>query len=241
MQDFRAAGGRVAVLVPAAGRGTRLGGMRKQFRLLGNRPLLEQTLWAFEHHPAVDGLVVAVPAERVVGIAETLRQSGLKKLWHVVAGGATRQDSVAAALRSLPDDVAIVLVHDAVRPFILPEQITAVLEAVRQVGAAALAIPETDTVRRSDDGYLAETVPRQQLYRMQTPQGFRRDWLEAAYAEASEPPATDDVELVRRLGYPVARVAGSVFNFKITTAEDWELATMLWPQWEARRRSCCTL
>ncbi len=236
IQEVKGVGSQVAVLVPAAGRGTRLGGVRKQFRLLGNRPLLEQTLWAFEQHPAIDGLVVAVPADRVECVAEALRQSGLKKLWRVVAGGATRQDSVAAALRSLPAEVGVVLVHDAVRPFILPEQITAVLEAVHQVGAAALAIPETDTVRRSDDGYLAETVPRHQLYRMQTPQGFRRDWLEAAYAQAADPPATDDVELVRRLGYPVARVAGSVFNFKITTTEDWELASMLWPQWEARRR-----
>ncbi|ACY47989.1 2-C-methyl-D-erythritol 4-phosphate cytidylyltransferase [Rhodothermus marinus] len=232
--------GRVAVLVPAAGRGSRLGGPRKQFRRLGGRPLLEQTLRAFALHPEVDGLIVAVPADRVKQVATSLQAAGIPKVWQVVAGGRTRQESVQAALAALPPDVALVLVHDAVRPFILPEQISAVIEATRRVGAAALAIPEADTVRRVRDGLLGETVPRAGLYRMQTPQGFRRDWLEAAHQQPGEAAATDDVELVQRLGYPVACVPGSSFNFKITTAEDWELAQMLWPQWETRLRQKLT-
>ncbi|SHK92992.1 2-C-methyl-D-erythritol 4-phosphate cytidylyltransferase [Rhodothermus profundi] len=224
---------RVAVLVPAAGQGSRLGGPRKQFRRLGGRPLLEQTLRAFAFHPEVDSLVVAVPADCVARISDSLQAAGLPKRWQVVAGGRTRQASVQAALAVLPPEIDLVLVHDAVRPFILPEQISAVIEATRRVGAAALAIPETDTVRRVHDHLLGETVPRRGLYRMQTPQGFRRDWLEAAHRQQEEA-ATDDVELVQRLGYPVACVPGSSFNFKITTAEDWELAQVLWPHWEAR-------
>ncbi len=228
------AAGRVAVLVPAAGRGSRLGGLRKQFRQLGGRPLLEQTLRVFAGHPEVDALIVAVPADQVEAVAASLQKAGLPGRWQVVAGGRTRQASVRAALAALPAEVELVLVHDAVRPFILPEQISAVIAATRRVGAATLAIPETDTVRRVRDGLLGETVPRTDLYRMQTPQGFRRNWLEAAHQHSDELNATDDVELVQRLGYPVACVPGSSFNFKITTAEDWELALILWPHWEAR-------
>ncbi|MDQ7039748.1 MAG: 2-C-methyl-D-erythritol 4-phosphate cytidylyltransferase [Rhodothermus sp.] len=227
---------RVAVLVPAAGRGVRMGGTRKQFRRLGGRPLLEQTLWTFAAHPEVDELIVAVPADCVEQVTTALQKAGLPEPWQVVAGGRTRQESVRAALDALAAEVDIVLVHDAVRPFILPEQISAVLEATRRVGAAALAIPETDTVRRVHDSLLGETVPRAGLYRMQTPQGFRRDWLEAAHRQYGHETATDDVELVQRLGYPVVCVPGSSFNLKITTAEDWELALWIWPHWEARLR-----
>lgn len=228
--------GQVVVLVPAAGRGTRLGGPRKQFRRLGGRLLLEQTLRVFAYHPEVDGLIVAVPVDHVAQIADALQEAGLPKLWRVVAGRDTRQASVRATLEALPPYVDLVLVHDAVRPFIQPTQISAIIEATRRVGAAALAIPETDTVRRVHNGLLGETVSREGLYRMQTPQGFRRDWLEAAYQQAGEGDAPDDVELVRRLGYPVAWIPGSSFNFKITTREDWEMALMLWPHWEAHFR-----
>ena len=226
----------VAVLVPAAGQGTRLGGgTRKQFRTLGGAVLLVQTLRAFERHPSVDALVVAVPAERVEETTSALRAEGLAKLAAVVAGGATRQASVEAALQAAPPDAGLLLVHDAVRPFVPARCITAVIEAARAKGAAALALSVVDTVRRGADGVFGETVPRAGLYRMQTPQGFRRDWLEAAHASAAassgSPAATDDVALVQRLGRPVQIVEGDPRNLKITTSADWALAQQRWGSW----------
>lgn len=222
--------GRVAVLVPAAGQGTRMGGERKQLRLLGGKPLVVQTLLVFDRHPSMDLLVVAAPAAELEALRARLGTAGLHKLHAVVAGGATRQESVAAALAAVPGDVDVVLVHDAVRPFVDPGDVTAVLAAVREHGAAALAIPVTDTLRRGRGDVFAGTVPRSGLFRMQTPQGCRRDWFDAAHAEAQRTgyQATDDVDLVQQLGHPVRIVPGSTRNIKITTPDDWELAGLLW-------------
>jgi 2-C-methyl-D-erythritol 4-phosphate cytidylyltransferase len=231
------AAGTVAVLIPAAGQGTRLGGHRKQFRRLGGEPLLVQTLRVFERHAEIDYLLVAAPAEATNALEAELRRVGLSKLMTVVAGGTTRQASVRAALAATPSDVDVVLVHDAVRPFVKAEHLSAVIRAVRTAGAAALALPVVDTVRYGVDDGFGETVPRTGLFRMQTPQGFRRDWFEEAHARACEHSveATDDVELVQRIGRPVRIIEGSPRNIKITTPEDWELAQLLWPHWEARR------
>ena len=227
--------GTVAVLIPAAGQGTRLGGHRKQFRRLGGEPLLVQTLRVFERHGEVDYLLVAAPVEATDALEAEFRRVGLSKLTAVVAGGDTRQASVGAALKAVPSDVEVVLVHDAVRPFVAAAHLSAVIQAVREFGAAALALPVVDTVRYGLDAHFGDTVPRAGLYRMQTPQGCRRDWFEEAHAQACRRPfqATDDVELVQRLGRPVQIVEGSPRNIKITTPEDWELAQLLWPHWEA--------
>ena len=225
----------VAVLIPAAGQGKRMGGRRKQFRQLGGKPLLVQTALVFERHPAVDHILVAAPAEAVRPLAAELDAWGVQKLAGVMPGGKTRQASVAAALRAVPDEVGVVLVHDAVRPFVRRAEITRVIARVRAEGAAALAIPVADTLRRGADHVFGETVPREGLYRMQTPQGFRRDWFEAAhtFARRRRIRATDDVDLVQRLGHPVAIVSGSEQNLKITTARDWTWAQSFWPHWEA--------
>ena len=229
--------GTVAVLIPAAGQGTRLGGNRKQFRRLGGEPLLVQTLRVFERHSEIDYLIVAAPAEATQALEVELRRVGLSKLIAVVPGGATRQASVHAALAAVPADVGVVLVHDAVRPFVEAGHLSAVIQAVRTAGAAALALPVVDTMRYGVAACFGETVPRTGLFRVQTPQGFRRDWIEAAYAQAHRQPvqATDDVELVQRLGRPVQIIEGSPRNIKITTPEDWALAQLLWPHWEAER------
>ncbi|MGI9174399.1 MAG: 2-C-methyl-D-erythritol 4-phosphate cytidylyltransferase [Rhodothermales bacterium] len=222
----------VAVLFPAAGAGRRMGGPPKQFRLLGGKPLLVQTLLAFERHPDVHALVVAAPASEVEELREGLRAEGLTKLTDVVAGGATRQESVGAALAAAPATADVVLVHDAVRPFIGEKALTAVIRAVREQGAAAVAVPVADTLRQGADGTFGATVPRQGLYRMQTPQGFRRDWLQAAHEKARRDgySATDEVDLVQRLGHAVQIVPGSARNFKITKPGDWELAQALWQE-----------
>lgn len=224
----------VAVLVPAAGEGRRLGGPRKQFRTLGDRPLLVQVLRVFEQHPAVGHLVVAVPETYVQEVTDRLQAAGLSTLSVVVSGGESRQASVRNTLRAAPAPVEIVLVHDAVRPFVQARQVTQVIKATRAYGAASLAMPVADTLREASGEVFGETVPRKELYRMQTPQGFRRAWLEEAHraaARADEAPATDDVGLVQRVNRSVYLVRGDRRNFKITTDGDWELAQQLWTGW----------
>lgn len=223
----------IAVLLPAAGAGRRLGGTPKQFRMLGAHPVLVQVLLLFEHHPSVGHAVVAAPTDRVTPVTDRLQAEGLSVLTAVVEGGDSRQASVRHALRAVPDPVDTILVHDAARPFVSAAQVRAVLGRVQSDGAASLAIPVADTLRRGTDEELGETVPRDDLYRMQTPQGFRRAWLEAAHRRAATEgeEATDDVALVQNIGHDVVPVPGSRRNFKITTPEDWALAQQLWPAW----------
>jgi len=234
MVEKASKGNEVAVLIPAAGEGTRLGGRRKQFRMLGGKPMLVQTLDVFERHPEVDHIIVATPAEAVRPLRQELKRIGITKLMTVVSGGLTRQDSVAAALAETPDTVEVVLVHDAVRPFVRLSQVSAVISAARKEGAGALAVPVTDTIRKGDENLFGVTVPREKLYRMQTPQGFRRNWFQDAHeaADKNNYYATDDVDLVQHKGYPVQIVEGGELNVKITTPEDWERATQFWPMWE---------
>ena len=229
----------VAVLIPAAGRGARMGGRTKQFRLLGGTPILLRTLGVFENHPMIDSVVVAVRPEDVEGMADTLRNHGIRKTLDVVPGGKSRQESVAAAFAVLSEAVDIVLVHDAVRPFLPHDRVSAIIEAVREHGAAALAVPLTDTLRRGDGEIFGPTVDRSRLYRMQTPQGFRRDWFEEAHrtARVEGYSETDDVALVQRMGHTVRIVEGTSTNIKITTPSDWVLAQALWDSIRAEMAS----
>ncbi len=227
----------VAVLIPASGKGSRLGGRRKQFRRLGGEPLIVRTMRAFQEHDAIDCIVVAAPADARSALEVELRRCGISKLVAVVCGGASRQASVHAALCVVPPEITTILVHDAVRPFVEPGHIDAVIAGVQCCGAAALGVPVSDTLRYADRGVYGETVPRAGLYRMQTPQGFRRDWFEEAHtaAEKQKLRASDDVELVRKMGHPVEIIAGSSLNVKITTPDDWEIAQLVWSYFLAHR------
>lgn len=225
--------GEIAVIVPAAGSGSRLGGHRKQFRELGGKPVIVQTLLAFERHPEIHQIIVVAPEGAVRPLKEEFRRVGISKLERVVAGGSTRQESVRAGIEALPPLVELVLVHDAVRPFVRQSQISAVIQAVKQYGAAAPAIPVVDTVRKAHDGVFGETVDRTGLVRMQTPQGFSREVLTQAHSRPEEEiaGATDDVGMVMELGQQVYLVEGTVDNVKITTPDDWERAMNYWPVW----------
>jgi 2-C-methyl-D-erythritol 4-phosphate cytidylyltransferase len=186
-------------------------------------------------------VVVAAPPSEVDTVTGRLRAAGITKLSAVVSGGDSRHASVRHALRAVPRSIGVVLVHDAVRPFVPSSAIQSVVAAVYEHGAAALAIPVADTLRReSDDGWFGDTVSRSRLVRMQTPQGFRHDWLAEAHraaAASDAEPSTDDVDLVQRLGHAVRIVNGSPRNFKITTPGDWRLAQQLWADWSETRRS----
>lgn len=222
----------VVVIVPAAGAGKRLGGKRKQFRALGDAPLLVQTLRRFQEHPLVSSILVAAPESETEALLTDLKAAGISKLISVVPGGPTRKASVERALKAVPTTAEVVLVHDGVRPFVDEASITSVIERTFEIGAAALAVPASDTLRTGVDGYFDETVPREHVFHMQTPQGFRRAVLAEAYRRAVEEAweATDDVELVRLCGRKVAVVEGSPLNMKITTADDWKLAQLLWKE-----------
>ena len=221
---------KIGVVLPAGGKGSRLGGTRKQFRLLGGKPVVFRTVEVFDRHALIDELVIVVPAAFVKETQLQVQGWRLETDVKVVAGGSTRQNSVCNGISALSDEIQLVLVHDAVRPFVTHSQIEDVILAVRKSGGAALAIPLTDTLRRGADGVLEETIPREGLFRMQTPQGFLREWLVDAhrYADENKVQATDEVALVGMIGKKTKIVAGRPDNIKITTSEDWLLAQQYW-------------
>jgi 2-C-methyl-D-erythritol 4-phosphate cytidylyltransferase len=228
---------RTAALVPAAGRGERLGpGTPKALRPLGGVPMLVHAVRVLAQARLVDLVVVAAPPEDVAGVRRILADHDAGAEVRVVAGGATRQESVRRALADLPDDIEAVLVHDAARPLVPVEVVDAVAAAVRDGAAAVVpALPVTDTVKRVDDaGAVVETLDRVALRAAQTPQGFRRAVLEAAHA-GGDPLAdvTDDAGLVERTGVTVRVVPGAAEAFKVTRPLDLVLAEAVL----ARRRA----
>jgi 2-C-methyl-D-erythritol 4-phosphate cytidylyltransferase len=215
----------VVALVPAAGRGIRMGGsVPKQFLSLGGEPLIVQSLRTLQLAPVVDQIVLAVPLADVEYCEdEIVSRHRFTKVTKVVAGGAERQDSVRCALAQVHSDIEIVLIHDAVRPFVTQGMIEEVVAAARKGGAAIIALPMRDTVKQvRTDGTIERTVDRAPLWLAQTPQAFRRDWIEAAHrkAHAEGIRATDDAFLVEWLGHSVAVVEGSGENIKVTRPED---------------------
>ena len=217
----------VSVVIPAAGSGSRLGGRPKQLRHLGNAPLIFQTAQVFDQHPGVYNLVVVGALDELDAIEEIL--APLEKPCQVVRGGATRQKSVQAGLSALSESTTIVLIHDAARPFVSERVITDVINSARTYGAAAAARTVVDTVRYGEGGCFTNTISREGLYAMQTPQGFKYELLLRAFRQAgSAIQATDDVELMYHIGQPVRIVQGERSNIKITTQADWDWASKMW-------------
>lgn len=220
----------VAAIVPAAGRGERLGpGQPKALRELGGVPMLVHAVRALSRARLVDLVVVAAPPDGVAEVKALLDLHEVGAEVTVVAGGAERQESVACALAALPPDVETVLVHDAARPLAPSELVDAVATAVLAGNRAVVpGLPVSDTVKRVGVGQGAiepviETMPRAELRLIQTPQGFDRALLTEAHA-AADHLATDDAGLVERLGQPVVVVPGSTEAFKITRPIDLVLA-----------------
>jgi 2-C-methyl-D-erythritol 4-phosphate cytidylyltransferase len=218
--------GDVAVLVPAAGMGVRLGpGGPKALRLLAGEPLLVHAVRRVASAPSVGCLVVAAPPGEV-GFVESLLAAvpGVT----VVAGGAIRQESVALALAAVPDRFEIVLVHDAARALTPASLVEAVAARVREGCAAVIpALPVVDTIKEvTASGTVVGTVDRSVLRAVQTPQGFRRATLVAAHAGAADE-HTDDAGMVEKLGVPVHVVPGDELAFKITRPVDLAVAEAL--------------
>ncbi len=217
-----------SVLIPAAGSGTRLGADRpKQYLPLLGMPVLLHTLAVFD--AIEDCASVVIASDDPSTVHALLATRGWRVSMQVVPGGKRRQDSVANALAALPDDDGIVLIHDAARPCVEADHVRAVVEAVRRHGAALLAIPARDTIKHVQDDVVCHTVPRSALWLAQTPQGATAARLREAFAHARAHgiEATDDVELLERIGVRVHVVRGSAGNLKITEALDLVLAEAL--------------
>jgi 2-C-methyl-D-erythritol 4-phosphate cytidylyltransferase len=217
-----------SVLIPAAGSGTRLGADRpKQYLPLLGMPVLLHTLAVFD--AIEDCASVVIASDDPSTVQALLATRGWRVSVQVVPGGARRQDSVANALAALPDDDGIVLIHDAARPCVEADHVRAVAETVRRHGAALLAIPARDTIKHVQDDVVCHTVPRSALWLAQTPQGATAARLREAFAHARAHgiEATDDVELLERIGVRVHVVRGSAGNLKITEALDLVLAEAL--------------
>ncbi len=220
----------VTAIVPAGGKGTRFGSsIPKQFIEIHHRPILFYGLRQLENASDVSEIVIAVHPEWQTQMTEWVKEWKFQKISHIIPGGIERQDSVAKALEVLSPHTKWILIHDAVRPLISLEKIHEVVEAAYTYGAAILAIPSRNTIKRCKEGWVEETVDRKEFWQVQTPQVFRRDVLVLAYKKAFEEGfyGTDDAMLVERLGHPVRVVMGEEQNIKITTLYDMEFVEML--------------
>lgn len=212
---------KVAAIIVASGEGRRFG-QAKQFAPLAGRPVVDWAIEAFARHPQIDELVIVLPDE---SRAEEIK-SRWSKVKAVVRGGKERQDSVSRGLEAVSPEISIVLVHDGVRPLVKAELISRVIEASCEEGAAIPVLPMEDTVKMAEGGIIIRTINREQLFRAQTPQGFRKKLLEEAFAQARKDGyyGSDEASLVERIGGRIKIVPGDRTNIKITRPEDLKMA-----------------
>lgn len=220
-------------IIPAGGAGKRLKAQKaKQYLLLDRLPVLVHTLKAFEQAEIIDEIILILPRDDVASAQKQLiNQYGLTKLTAVVGGGKERQDSVRNGLAAITGarDI-IVVIHDAVRPFVTQKLIHQVVAAAKSFGAASAGVKAKDTIKEiKKDDFVSATIPRQNLWLTQTPQAFKFDLLKKAYTAAYRDKyyGTDDASLAERIGAKVKLIEGSYENIKITTPEDLVLAKAL--------------
>jgi 2-C-methyl-D-erythritol 4-phosphate cytidylyltransferase len=222
---------RFAVILPAAGKSTRFGEQEKKvFTALGGKPVWLRSVELFvNRHDVCQTLLVIAPDDEEIFRIRYGAHASLLSL-DLVLGGDERFESVANALTQIGNDIDLIAIHDAARPCLPPSLVDAVFAAASETGAAMLAVPVADTVKRADDkGNVTATVPRQGLWLAQTPQVFRRDWLLDAYNRRVTlgRDITDDAQLLEAAGHTVRLVTGSTSNLKITNREDLVLAEAL--------------
>lgn len=233
---------KVAAIIPAAGVGVRMQSqIPKPYLMLAGKPILAHTLEVFEGVKEVQEVtVVAHPDDLEYCREEVIAAYGFKKVLRLVPGGKERQDSVYHALKALQqeDDLAVILVHDGVRPFISPEHIRQVIKAARSHGGAILGLPAQDTLKRvNPQKKVIHTLDRKDIWQIQTPQGFQADLLRRAFMEAYSRNfyGTDEAALLEEMGHQVAVIPGDPWNVKITTPDDLQLAEALLPWLRSRK------
>ena len=211
-----------SAVVVAAGSARRMEGIDKVLAPLGGVPVLVHTLRAFQQCPRITQVVVVTREDLLVEVADLCRDFALTKVTKVVKGGAERIHSVQAGLNEVREDAELIAIHDGARPLLPPDVLEEVLQRAAQTGAAAPAVPITDTVKRAEDGLAVETVDRATLFAVQTPQVFQADLIRAAVHKALEDGEvlTDDCAAVERLGMKVSLTRGSRENLKLTTPFD---------------------
>jgi 2-C-methyl-D-erythritol 4-phosphate cytidylyltransferase len=226
----------VTAIVPAAGLGRRAGGdVPKQFLLLRGMPILTRTLLNLTNPGLVNALVLVVPP----GAEEWCQQHilapyPLPPIIEIIPGGAERQESVFRGLQRTTAETQLVVIHDAVRPFVSPDLLRRTIEAAQTFRAAVAAVPAVETVKVVERELIRETPPRDRLWIAQTPQAFEGELIREAYRRAAADGfrGTDDAMLVERLGVQVKVVLSYPENMKITTAEDLQRAEQLLNRWE---------
>lgn len=215
--------GRIGVILVGAGESRRMEGIDKVMAPLRGRPILDHCLGVMASVPEVAAGIIVVSERNLAQGQYVLMRRGWSVGWNICTGGARRQDSVRRGLERLPD-VQWVVVHDVARPCVDRGMVYRGIEAAQATGAAVAAVPVTDTVKVVEDGVrVAETLDRSRLWAVQTPQVFRRDLLEAAFAEV-EDDVTDEATMLERLGHTVRVFQGDYGNLKVTTPQDLALA-----------------
>ncbi|WP_216831106.1 2-C-methyl-D-erythritol 4-phosphate cytidylyltransferase [Alkalihalobacterium elongatum] len=211
-----------SVVIPAAGQGKRMkAGKNKQFLQLSNIPLIIHTLLVFEKDPWCKEVILVTNNEEKEMMMNLIKDHALQKVNDFVIGGSERQFSVANGLGSINDDT-IVLIHDGARPFIEQSKIHELVLCAKDTGAAVLAVPVKDTIKKVTESKVEETMERSSLWAVQTPQAFRLSLIKKAHELAKKQSflGTDDASLVENMNEPVAIVEGDYLNMKLTTPED---------------------
>lgn len=220
---------KAAVIITAAGSGKRMGGSTpKQFLEIAGVPILMSSIKKFEASRYVSQIVVVTQNNRIKKTEGLIEKFGITKNWVVVSGGKQRQDSVFNGIKALSDDIEIVAIHDAVRPFVETPMIDQSIETAAREGACIVAVPIKDTIKRGNET-VGETLDRSRLWAAQTPQTFRLKPLKEAFEKAYKDGfyGTDEASLFERIGKKVVLLKGSYKNIKITEPDDLLMAEAL--------------
>ena len=218
----------ISAIIPAAGQGKRFG-KKKQLILINNRPLLFYTLIPFIKCDLINEIIIALPHEDIDFVNKYLIELNYEKKINLIKGGQERQYSVLNAISQTNKNNDIICIHDAVRPFISLELLEKTIESCILNGAAIVAVPSVDTLKKIKKSYVVKTVSRETIWKAQTPQIFKRSILERSLSIAikSNMNETDESSIVEKAGYKVSIVEGSPLNIKITSEEDWMIANAI--------------
>jgi len=220
---------KITAIIPAAGDGERFG-EKKQLKLFNGRPLIFHTVQPFVKSELINEIIVVVPKEDVNQLSRELKSTITSKKIEVVKGGKTRQQSVNNGLRISDEESELICVHDGVRPFVTLTLIEEVIRASNGHDGAILAAPSTDTIKKVMGDQILETLPRETIWRAQTPQVFSKIALKEAIQIAIDEKleGTDEASILEKIGYQIGFVEGSSLNIKITTKEDWIFAKAIY-------------